>query len=152
MPHAAAGALLVFSQPEEYAPHHLPIARFAVYRPMTLKTISRTILALAFLGAGITHFVAPEAFVRIVPPWLPAPLLLVYLSGAAEIAGGLGLLLPATRRWAAWGLVLLLIAVFPANVYMLQSHGAGLKVPLWALWLRLPLQAVLIGWVWWVRK
>lgn len=104
------------------------------------------------MGAGITHFVAPDPFVRIVPPYLPAPLLLVYLSGAAEIAGGLGLLLPATRRWAAWGLVLLLIAVFPANVYMLQSHGAGLKVPLWALWLRLPLQAVLIAWAWWMRK
>ncbi|WBO84145.1 DoxX family protein [Hymenobacter yonginensis] len=116
------------------------------------RRLSRFLLAFLFVGAGITHFVAPAAFMRIVPPYLPAPLLLVYLSGVAEIAGGLGLLLPATRRWAAWGLVLLLIAVFPANVYMLQSHGAGLAVPLWALWLRLPLQAVLVAWVWWVRK
>ena len=116
------------------------------------RRFSCFLLGFLFVGAGITHFVAPGPFVRIVPPYLPVPLLLVYLSGAAEIVGGLGLLLPATRRWAAWGLILLLIAVFPANVYMLQSHGAGLKVPLWALWLRLPLQAVLMAWAWWVRK
>ncbi|GAA4019204.1 DoxX family protein [Hymenobacter fastidiosus] len=113
------------------------------------KTLSRYALALFFIGTGILHFVAPATFLRIVPPYLPAPGLLVYLSGAAEIAGGLGLLLPATRRWASWGLIVLLAAVFPANVYMLQTHGAGLPVPLWALWLRLPLQLVLIGWVWW---
>jgi uncharacterized membrane protein len=115
------------------------------------RRLSCYILAFLFVGAGITHFVAPATFVRIVPPYLPAPLLLVQLSGAAEIAGGLGLLLPATRRWARWGLILLLLAVFPANVYMLQTHGAGLAVPMWALWLRLPLQLVLIGWVWMVR-
>lgn len=116
-----------------------------------LRRLSCYVLAVLFIGAGITHFVAPAAFLRIVPPYLPAPLLLVYLSGTAELAGGLGLLLPATRRWAIWGLILLLLAVFPANVYMLQTHGAGLPVPLWALWLRLPLQAVLMAWVWVVR-
>lgn len=115
---------------------------------MSTKRISRLVLALVFLVAGAAHFLRPQPFVRIVPPYLPEPLLLVYLSGAAEVAGGLGLLLPATRRWAAWGLVLLLIAVFPANIYMLQAHGAGVQVPLWALWLRLPLQLVLIAWAW----
>ncbi|MDU0372202.1 DoxX family protein [Hymenobacter endophyticus] len=115
---------------------------------MSTKRVSRLALALLFLVAGAAHFLRPQPFVRIVPPYLPEPLLLVYLSGAAEVAGGLGLLLPATRRWAAWGLVLLLVAVFPANLYMLQSHGAGLPVPLWALWLRLPLQLVLIAWAW----
>ncbi|WP_246010544.1 DoxX family protein [Hymenobacter perfusus] len=119
---------------------------------MRIKTISRVVLATFFIGAGITHFTNPAGFLRIVPPYLPAPLLLVYLSGAAEIAGGLGLLIPATRRWAAWGLMALLVAVFPANVYMLQTHGAGLPVPLWALWLRLPLQLVLIGCVWWSAR
>ncbi|SNC77031.1 Uncharacterized membrane protein [Hymenobacter gelipurpurascens] len=114
--------------------------------------LSRYPLALLFIGAGITHFTSPEKFVRIVPPYLPAPLLLVYISGVAEIAGGLGLLLPATRRLAGWGLIALLVAVFPANVYMLQAHGAGLPVPLWALWLRLPLQLVLIAWVWRISK
>ncbi|QIX61519.1 DoxX family membrane protein [Hymenobacter sp. BT18] len=116
---------------------------------VTFKTVSRYVLAVLFIGAGVLHFIAPTMFVRIVPPYLPAPYLLVYLSGAAELAGGLGLLLPATRRLAAWGLVALLVAVFPANVYMLQSHGAGMPDPLWALWLRLPLQAVLIAWAWW---
>lgn len=114
----------------------------------TRKQLSRYVLALLFIGAGVLHFVAPAPFARIVPPYLPAPYLLVYLSGAAELAGGLGLLLPATRRLAAWGLVALLVAVFPANVYMLQSHGAGVAVPLWVLWARLPLQAVLVAWVW----
>lgn len=114
--------------------------------------LSRYLLALLFIGAGITHFTSPEKFVRIVPPYLPAPLLLVYISGIAEVAGGLGLLLPATRRLAGWGLIALLVAVFPANVYMLQAHGAGLPVPLWALWLRLPLQLVLIAWVWRISK
>jgi len=117
-----------------------------------IRTFSCSALALAFIGVGVTHFLAPGKFLRIVPPYLPAPLLLVYLSGAAEVAGGLGLLWPATRRWAAGGLVALLVAVFPANVYMLQTHAAHLPIPLWALWLRLPLQAVLIGLVWWVGK
>lgn len=116
------------------------------------KNYSCYLLALLFFGAGVLHFLSPGPFMRIVPPYLPASRLLVYLSGAAEIAGGLGLLVPATRRRAGWGLILLLIAVFPANVYMLQTLGAGMAVPLWALWLRLPLQLVLIAWVWWASQ
>lgn len=116
------------------------------------RKISRYVLAGLFTFAGIVHFLSPEIFVRIVPPYLPAPLLLVYVSGMAEIAGGLGLLVPTTRRMASWGLILLLVAVFPANVYMLQSYeGSGL-LPVWALWLRLPLQVVLVAWAWWIRK
>lgn len=93
------------------------------------------------------HFLRPDIFGRIVPPALPAPRLLVLLSGAAEVAGGLGLLLPATRRWAAWGLLTLLVAVFPANVYMLQIH-AQLHIPAWVLYARLPLQPLLLWAVW----
>ena len=119
---------------------------------MNLKETARLVLALFFLTAGLMHFLRPDGFVRIVPPYLPHPLLLVQLSGAAEIAGALGLLVPATRRWATWGLLALLVAVFPANVYMLQSHGAGQAVPDWALWLRLPLQLVLMAWVWWCGR
>ena len=120
----------------------MPLARkFSVY-----------LLALIFVGAGILHFVAPKPYLRIMPPYLPAPLLLVYLSGVAEIVGGLGLLFAVARQVAGWGLILLLVAVFPANVYMLQTHGAGLSVPIWALWLRLPLQLVLIVWVWWSSR
>lgn len=118
----------------------------------TLRTFSRYLLALLFIGAGVLHFVAPATYLLIMPPYLPEPLLLVYVSGAAEIAGGLGLLLPATRQLAGGGLLLLLVAVFPANVYMLQAHGAGTGVPLWTLWLRLPLQGVLMAWVWWSSR
>ena len=84
------------------------------------------------------------------PPYLPQPLLLVYGSGAAEILGGLGLLIAKTRRAAAWGLVALLIAVWPANLYMAMEHPAlqGVMGQSWALWLRLPLQLPLIYWAW----
>lgn len=104
-------------------------------------------LALLFVGAGLLHFIHPEIFERIVPPALPAPRLLVLLSGAAEVAGGLGLLLPATRRWAGWGLLALLVAVFPANVYMVGLADA-LHIPVWVLWARLPLQPLLMWAVW----
>ena len=105
------------------------------------------LLALLFVAAGVWHFVRPGTYLRIMPPALPAPLLLVYVSGVAEIAGGLGLLLPATRRWAGWGLVALLVAVFPANVYMALIHEQ-LGIPGWVAWGRLPLQLPLLWWVW----
>ncbi|HET9504013.1 MAG TPA: DoxX family protein [Hymenobacter sp.] len=105
------------------------------------------VLAALFVGAGLLHFLKPAPYLRIMPPWLPAPRLLVALSGAAEVAGGLGLLLPATRRAAAWGLLALLLAVFPANIYMLQIHEQ-LHLPAWALWARLPMQPLLLWWVW----
>ena len=107
----------------------------------------RLLLALLFVGAGTWHFVRPGTYLRIMPPALPAPLLLVYLSGAAEIAGGLGLLLPATRRWAGWGLLALLVAVFPANGHMALVHEQ-LGIPGWVAWGRLPLQVPLLWWVW----
>ncbi len=88
----------------------------------------RFALALLFVGVGVLHFLRPEVFARIVPPALPAPRLLVLLSGAAEVMGGLGLLLPATWRGAGWGLLALLVAVFPANVYML-GLAAELHIP-----------------------
>ncbi|MEP6821702.1 MAG: hypothetical protein ABI946_05060 [Chthoniobacterales bacterium] len=102
-----------------------------------------------FVLAGVLHFIAPEAYLAIVPPWLPGPLPLVYVSGAAEIAGGLGVLFPMTRRLAGAGLIALLIAVFPANVYaaMLGMMVGGHAVAPWLLWMRLPLQALLIWWV-----
>ncbi len=107
-------------------------------------------LAAVFVGAGTLHFVRPGPYVRIMPPYLPAHEALVFWSGVAEVAGGLGLLFARTRRVAALGLVVLLVAVFPANVEMLRQHrAAGLGG--WGeavLWLRLPLQAVLAWWVW----
>ena len=105
------------------------------------------LLAALFAGAGVLHFVHPATYLRIMPPALPAPRLLVGLSGVAEVVGGLGLLLPATQRGAAWGLLALLLAMFPANIYMLQIHEA-LHLSAWVAWARLPLQPLLMWWVW----
>lgn len=107
-------------------------------------------LAILFLVAGIAHFVVPAWFDRIVPAWVPNARLATLVSGAAEVAGAIGLLVPATRVAAGWGLILLLIAVFPANVHMLQLARAtqASAAYLTALWVRLPLQPLLIWWVW----
>jgi uncharacterized membrane protein len=83
---------------------------------------------------------------RIMPDYLPRHHELVLLSGLAEIAGGVGVLVPQTRRAAAWGIVLMLVAVFPANVWMVQHPERFPGVPMWAMWLRLPLQVPLIWW------
>jgi uncharacterized membrane protein len=116
-----------------------------------MRAISIWLIAAIFVGAGVMHFVKPRLFAAIVPPFLPNALLLVYLSGVAEILGGLGVLVPAFRVWAGWGLIALLVAVFPANVYMaMEAEKFGIA-PVW-LWLRLPLQLVLIAWVWWATK
>jgi len=102
-----------------------------------------------FVLAGANHFVMPRTYRRIVPPYLPAPAALVYLSGVAEAGGGLGLMLPATRRRAAWWLVATLVAIFPANVHMAAHPELYPEVPggAAALRLRLPFQAVFIAWV-----
>jgi len=117
---------------------------------MTRRTyaISRWALTIFMVGAGVNHFRSPEPYVGMMPAVLPAPLALVYLSGVAEILGGLGLILPATRRLAAWGLIALFIAVFPANLNMALNHLplGTVELPSWALWARLPLQLLLIWW------
>ena len=109
----------------------------------------RLLLALLFICAGANHFRSPEIYLQIMPPFLPAPAALVWISGVAEILGGFGLLLEPTRRLAALGLILLLLAVFPANIYG-ALHGMNLHgrtVPPWILWTRLPLQLPLLAWV-----
>jgi uncharacterized membrane protein len=99
-------------------------------------------LAIFFIVGGLLHFIFPELYLRIMPPFLPWPRLLVEISGVAEIAGGFGLLLNKFRRAAAHSLAILLIAVFPANVYMAVVHVPfhGFMGESWAQWLRLPLQ------------
>lgn len=106
--------------------------------------------ALLFGTAGLLHFVVPSFFDQIVPPWVPNARVATLASGFFEIAGAVGLLMPRTRRAAALGLIALLVAVFPANVHMLQQAYAAPSALLWkgALWVRLPLQALLIWWVW----
>ncbi len=115
---------------------------------------SRVVTGLIFVVAGLLHFVAPGAYERIMPPYLPLHRGLVYASGAAEVLGGLGLLTERTRRFAGVGLILLLLAVLPANVQMLVDARAAGKPSWWValLWLRLPLQGVLAAWVWRVSR
>lgn len=112
------------------------------------RTVLRWGLTIFMVAAGLNHFLAADTYEAMVPRALPAPELLVQISGVAEILGGLGLILPATRRLAAWGLVALYVAVFPANLNMAINHlplGTH-ELPTWALWGRLPLQLVFIAW------
>jgi uncharacterized membrane protein len=112
--------------------------------------IGRISLALLFILSGSVHLIAPQLYLRIVPPYLPAHLPIVYISGAAEILGGIGLLVPPVRQAAAWGLIALLIGVLPANIYMATAHlpAPGMMGQSWAQWLRVPLQLPLIYWAW----
>lgn len=116
--------------------------------------VARWALTILMVAAGANHFVTPDTYVGMMPTVLPAPLMLVYVSGIAEIAGGLGLILVRTRKLAAYGLIALLIAIFPANLNMaINDLPLGdTPVPTWALWARLPLQLVLIAWAWWVGR
>ncbi len=114
-----------------------------------MQTFARTALGLVFIVAGAAHFRFPQLYASIVPPYLPAHGTLVALSGAAEIAGGAGVLIPSTRRAAGIGLLALLVAVFPANLYMATNASAFRQfAPASALYVRLPLQALFVLWVW----
>jgi uncharacterized membrane protein len=116
------------------------------------QTGARWVLALFFIIAGVNHFLAPEIYLGMMPAWLPFKDAANVISGAAEILGGTGLLIPRFRRAAAWGLIALLVAIFPANLQVaLQGSMPGLdNAPAWLLWMRLPFQFVFIAWVWWV--
>jgi uncharacterized membrane protein len=101
-----------------------------------------------FLFAGLMHFVKPRPYVAIVPDALPRKREIVFASGVAELAGGAGVLVPATRRAAGWWLIATLLAIFPANVNMAVNADRFRTVPEPLLWARLPLQWLLIRWVW----
>ena len=105
-------------------------------------------MGLLYVAAGINHFVHPDFYLAIMPPWLPAREFLVFLSGMAELILGLLLFIPKTSRMAARGIILLLIAVFPANIQMMLDYLAENNPLLWLAILRLPLQGVLIWWAW----
>jgi uncharacterized membrane protein len=106
------------------------------------------LLAIFMIVAGVLHFVKEDFYLKIMPPYLPAHRELVYLSGMFEIALGMLLLVPRFTRLAAWGIILLLIAVFPVNIFVYQ-HPELLPAPGWLHLLRLPLQGVFIAWAWW---
>jgi uncharacterized membrane protein len=99
------------------------------------------------MAAGANHFLVPKTYLSMMPAYLPAHVELVQISGVAEILGGMGVLFSSTRRFAAWGLILLLVAVFPANLNAALYGWPGVSVPAWVLWCRLPFQVVFIWWV-----
>ena len=128
-----------------------------------VKRVALGLRAVAMVAVGALHFVDPQPFVRIVPSWFVGSgpnaeayaLWLVWISGVAEIAGGLGVLLPRTRRAAAWGLIALYVAVFPANLYMAIEQiqlDPEHPMPDWLFWVRLPFQLLFIAWAYWFTR
>ncbi len=116
------------------------------------KTALKFVLGLAFAGAGANHFVMTDFYLSIMPPYLPWHAFLVYLSGAIEFALGIALLVPRLTRAAAWGIIALCLAVFPANIHMALHPEFFPQFNPVALWLRLPLQAVIIAWAYWYTR
>ena len=114
-----------------------------------MKEISLYIMAALYVVAGVYHFARPKFYLRIIPLYIPWHKAVNSITGAAEILLGLLLLYPPYSRIAAWGIIALLIAVFPANVNHLTSAKPGRGIPIWALYLRLPFQGFLILWAWW---
>ncbi len=123
-------------------------------RKNPLKSALRVLLALAVGGAGVAHFVSPAFFVSIMPDALPWHLELVYLSGVFELLGAIGLLIPRTRRAAAWGVLALFIAVYPANIHhaLHPETSATPDASPWVLWTRVGFQFVLFAWAWWMTR
>ena len=114
-----------------------------------VRSVMKWLLAFLFIAAGVNHFVRPDLYVSIMPPYLPWHRSLVYISGVAEVVLGGLLLVPQLQAFAAWGLIALLIAVFPANLHMALNHELFPAFHPSVLWTRLPLQGVLIAWAYW---
>jgi uncharacterized membrane protein len=116
-----------------------------------MKRLLRWVLAVFFILAGLNHFYMPAVYLGMLPRWMPWPAGLIAVSGACEILGGIGVLVAPLRRAAGWGLIALLVAVFPANLHAaMVGHIPGLGASPALLWIRLPFQAVFIAWVAWV--
>jgi uncharacterized membrane protein len=124
-----------------------PLARLA--GASLCRDKMRVAAGVAFIIASLPHFFAPERYLPMMPPFVMAPEAMIFVSGLGELLGGLGLLIPQTARLAAWCLVVLLIAIFPANIYVAISgvNAAGLPSSPWYTWSRLPFQLVFIWWV-----
>jgi len=116
-----------------------------------IKSISRYVFGAFFILVGIRHFTDTPFFLKIMPPYLPLHLEAVYVSGIFEVLLGALLMVRPLARWAGWGLILLLIAVFPANIYVYQHQDLVPASPLLHT-LRLPLQAVMIAWAYWYTR
>ena len=109
---------------------------------------------LTFIFAGVSHFFIPDTFIKLMPPFVPFPLAMVYVSGIFEILGGIGLIVSKTRRAASYGLILLLLAVYPANIYVAMENIqlGGFMSNSFYQWFRVVLQIPLIFWVWWMAR
>ena len=114
----------------------------------TFKFVMKYLFGTLFIAAGVYHFVNPNFYLRIMPPYLPWPMFLQYVAGFFEIVLGVMLLIPKFSRLSAWGLIALLIAVYPANIHMAVNHDLYPDVPMVFHWFRLPLQFVFIAWAW----
>ena len=124
------------------------------YRRVVARRACLNLTAAGFVVAGLLHFAFPGVYTAVVPPVFPKPRLMVFVSGVAEIAGGIGLLVPRLRRPAMFGLIALLLSVWPVHFYMafrpdLVPRG---PLPAWLVWLRLPLQVPMMLWVAWVGR
>ena len=117
-----------------------------------IKTISIIIMSLFYIGAGISHFFHSDWYVRIVPPILPFKVAIVYISGVFEVILGSLLIFPKTRFIVCWGLIILLVAVYPANIYVALTNGEAMDITPLIAWGRLPFQFVLIGLAYWHSK
>ena len=117
-----------------------------------IKTLSIIIMTLFYIGVGINHIINSNWFIRIIPPILPFKIALVYISGIFEIILGSLLIFPKTRFIAGWGLILLLLAVYPANIYVALTNGKAMDTTPMIAWIRLPFQFVFIGLAYWHSK
>jgi uncharacterized membrane protein len=136
-----------------FAVLHLPGLRsLAPFR--TRRDKAAAAMAALFFFTGTDHLLHPARYVAMIPPALPAPVALTYISGFFELAGAIGLLIPRTRRWAAWGLVALLVAIFPANIYVAFAGTTveGLPAGRWYYWVRLPIQFIFVAWAVWLAR
>tara|TARA_B100001559_G_scaffold320172_1_gene331543 strand:+ start:1514 stop:1915 length:402 start_codon:yes stop_codon:yes gene_type:complete len=117
-----------------------------------IKPVSIIVMSWFYISAGLSHFINVNWFLQIVPPYLPIKLELVYLSGLFEVTLGIMLIVPSLRYYAGWGLILLLIAVYPANIYVAQTNGAAMNISALVAWIRLPFQFLFIGIAYWHTK
>ena len=128
-----------------------PYSTLQLPKPLA-KKLALLALGAFFVVAGGNHFVSPDFYVGIMPPYLPAHIRLVYVSGVFEILGGIGVLVPTVRALAGWGLVLLLVAVFPANLHMALNPELFSDLPAFALYARLPVQFLFVAWAYWATR
>jgi uncharacterized membrane protein len=112
-----------------------------------LRKVSLILLAMFFALAGMNHFLNPKLYLAMIPPYIPVPVAVNLISGTAEMVGGIAILIPLLRRAAGWGLIILLLAVFPANIHVAIHGWDGVTIPTWVLWARLPFQFALVTWV-----